>query len=76
MIGGRSAYLRSSCIFWLSYFAFLALFRDRHSLGDVCRGYSELSRLSLRLLRPLREAPNFFLFGLRVVLSDTKFDVI
>ena len=73
MIGGRSAYLRSSCIFWLSYFAFLALFRDRHSLGDVCRGYSELSRLSLR---PLREAPNFFLFGLRVVLSDTKFDVI
>jgi len=76
VIGGRSAYLRSSCIFWLSYFAFLALFRDRHSLGDVCRGYSELSRLSLRLLRPLREAPNFFLFGLRVVLSDTKFDVI
>jgi hypothetical protein len=68
--------LRSSCIFWLSYFVFLACFRDRHSLGDVCRGYSELSRLSLRPLRPLREVPNFFLFGLRVVLSDTKFDVI
>jgi hypothetical protein len=65
--------LRSSCFFGSPILCFL---RDRHSLGDVCRGYSELSRLSLRPLRPLREVPNFFLFGLRVVLSDTKFDVI
>jgi hypothetical protein len=25
-----------------SFFAFLVLFLDRHSLGDVCRGYSGL----------------------------------
>jgi len=32
-----------------------------------------LSCLSLRPLRSLREAPDSFLFGLRVVLSDTRF---
>jgi hypothetical protein len=50
--------------------ASLPVFLESLSLHFL--GYSELFRLSWRPLRPPREAPGSCLFGLRVLLIDTR----